>query len=399
MSFLELKTLSKRYGDVTAVAECNLSIKEGEFVCLLGPSGCGKTTTLQMVAGFVEPTAGSILLNGQDITGLKPSKRGLGIVFQSYALFPHMTVAENVSFGLEMRKIDSAERTRRVKEAIDMVHLGPMANRYPKELSGGQRQRVAMARALVIRPPVLLLDEPMGALDAKLRDEMQIELRALQKSLGITTIMVTHDQAEAMTLADTVVLMNKGAIEQVGSPLEIYERPEDRFASTFLGRANVFQAQSDDGVTVQAKGIPFPVLARHRSVRWNTWCAPRRSLSAIHPLRRFRAASNCGYSWATTGCMKLPPRWVRCRSPRLTWRPHRSRKVTPWGCCGWQSTRASCHVVRRADDVPQEITAVLVDLAGRVDCAGIGGLAAGDHLVAELVSLPGQRRDRSPHDD
>lgn len=258
MSFLELKTLSKRYGDVTAVAECNLSIKEGEFVCLLGPSGCGKTTTLQMVAGFVEPTAGSILLNGQDITGLKPSKRGLGIVFQSYALFPHMTVAENVSFGLEMRKIDSAERTRRVKEAIDMVHLGPMANRYPKELSGGQRQRVAMARALVIRPPVLLLDEPMGALDAKLRDEMQIELRALQKSLGITTIMVTHDQAEAMTLADTVVLMNKGAIEQVGSPLEIYERPEDRFASTFLGRANVFQAQSDDGVTVQAKGIPLP---------------------------------------------------------------------------------------------------------------------------------------------
>lgn len=259
MSFLELKGLSKRYDDVVVVAECDLSVTKGEFVCLLGPSGCGKTTTLQMVAGFVQPTSGRILLNGADITNVKPNQRGLGIVFQSYALFPHMTVADNVAFGLEMQGVPSGERKKRVATTLELVHLGPMASRYPRELSGGQRQRVALARALAIQPPVLLLDEPMGALDAKLREEMQIELRALQHRVGVTTIMVTHDQAEAMTLADRVVLMNKGCIEQVGRPFEMYERPNGRFSSTFLGKANVFEvARTQSGASVEVKGYRLP---------------------------------------------------------------------------------------------------------------------------------------------
>nr|WP_315431118.1 ABC transporter ATP-binding protein [uncultured Albidiferax sp.] len=257
MSFLELQNLSKRYGDATAVHDCSLSVAKGEFVCLLGPSGCGKTTTLQMVAGFTVPSAGRILLDGRDITDMKPNQRGLGIVFQSYALFPHMSVGDNVAFGLEMRGIADRERRRRVGEALDLVHLGALTARFPRELSGGQRQRVAMARALVIQPPVLLLDEPMGALDAKLREEMQIELRALQHRVGITTIMVTHDQAEAMTLADRVVLMNQGRIEQIGRPFDMYEQPNGRFASTFLGKANVFEGRMVGGeVEVGGQRLP-----------------------------------------------------------------------------------------------------------------------------------------------
>ncbi|MCW8163852.1 ABC transporter ATP-binding protein [Verminephrobacter aporrectodeae subsp. tuberculatae] len=264
MSFLELKGLSKRYDNVVVVAPSNLCVNQGEFVCLLGPSGCGKTTTLQMVAGFVRPTSGRILLDGADITDVQPNRRGLGIVFQSYALFPHMTVVENIAFGLEMQGIAAGERRQRVGAMLDLVRLSTMAGRYPRELSGDQRQRVALARALTIQPPVLLLDEPMGALDAKLREEMQIELRALQHRVGVTTIMVTHDQAEAMTLADRVVLMNKGCIEQIDRPFEMYERPNGRFSSTFLGKANVFaatRAQSGDCVDVQGHRLPSSDLA------------------------------------------------------------------------------------------------------------------------------------------
>jgi putative spermidine/putrescine transport system ATP-binding protein len=259
MSFLELQGLSKHYAGVEAVSRCDLSIGKGEFVCLLGPSGCGKTTTLQMVAGFTQPTTGRILLDGVDITDHKPHQRGLGVVFQSYALFPHMTVEANVSFGLEMRRMPAAERRVQVAEAMELVHLGAMAKRYPRELSGGQRQRVAMARALVIQPPVLLLDEPMGALDAKLREEVQLELRALQRRLGITTIMVTHDQAEAMTLADRVILMNKGRVEQIAAPLDMYERPNGRFSSTFLGKANVFKARCESpGGPIRYRSVTLP---------------------------------------------------------------------------------------------------------------------------------------------
>jgi putative spermidine/putrescine transport system ATP-binding protein len=259
MSFLEIQGLTKQFDDTAVVDEFSLSVAKGEFVCLLGPSGCGKTTTLQMVAGFVQPTSGRIHLDGRDITGLRSNRRGLGIVFQSYALFPHMTVAQNVAFGLEMRRVPAAERATRVAEALSLVHLDALGDRYPRELSGGQRQRVALARALVIRPPVMLLDEPMGALDAKLREEMHIELRALQRRLGITTIMVTHDQAEALTLADRVVLMNRGCVEQMGKPYEMYEQPNGRFASTFLGRANVFSGSvSDDDFVVRGVKLPAP---------------------------------------------------------------------------------------------------------------------------------------------
>lgn len=259
MSFLHLKNLSKRYDDIEVVTVFDLSVSKGEFVCLLGPSGCGKTTTLHMVAGFVPPTSGRILLNGSDITDLKPNKRGLGIVFQSYALFPHMTIAQNIEFGMEMHGVRSVDRRKRVAAMLELVRLEAMSARYPRELSGGQRQRVALARALAIEPPVLLLDEPMGALDAKLREDMQIELRLLQHRVGVTTIMVTHDQAEAMTLADRVILMNKGRIEQVGRPVEMYERPNGRFSSTFLGKANVFEVTRSrpcDFVKLQGHRLP-----------------------------------------------------------------------------------------------------------------------------------------------
>jgi len=196
----------------------DLAVEKGEFVSLLGPSGYGKTTTLQMIAGFVEPTAGRITLDGADLLAVRPNKRGLGIVFQSYALFPHITAAANVAFGLEMRSVPRPERDRRVEEALALVGLSALADRYPRRMSGGQQQRVALARALVIKPSVLLLDEPLSNLDAKLREEMQIELRTIQRTVGTTTILVTHDQAEAMVLSDRIVVMNKGRVEQIARP-------------------------------------------------------------------------------------------------------------------------------------------------------------------------------------
>ena len=240
MSFLTLANVSKSFGHLHAVADLNLSVEKGEFVSLLGPSGCGKTTTLQMIAGFVQTTSGRIVLDGRDITDMKPNQRGLGIVFQSYALFPHMTVAQNVRFGLEMRRIGKAESDARVREALSLVRLDALADRFPRELSGGQRQRVAIARAIVIAPPVLLLDEPMSNLDAKLREEMQFELRAIQRRIGTTTIMVTHDQSEALSISDRVVVMEAGRITQVDTPYRAYERPENRFVSQFIGKANLF---------------------------------------------------------------------------------------------------------------------------------------------------------------
>src|SRR3712207_2879421 len=217
MSYLALERLTKAYGDVLAVDALDLTVARGEFISLLGPSGCGKTTTLQMIAGFVEPTSGRAMLEGTDLFGVRPNKRGLGVVFQSYALFPHVTVAENVAFGLEMRGVPRAEREQRVKQTLDLVGLSGMADRYPRRMSGGQQQRVALARALVIRPSILLLDEPLSNLDAKLREEMQTELRTIQRSVGTTTILVTHDQGEAMALSDRIVIMNKGQVEQIAA--------------------------------------------------------------------------------------------------------------------------------------------------------------------------------------
>ncbi|MBT2375266.1 ABC transporter ATP-binding protein [Pseudomonas fluorescens] len=246
MAFLQLQALSKRYGAVDAVVATDLSVEKGEFVSLLGPSGCGKTTTLQMIAGFVDVSAGKILLDGRDITHAKPASRGLGVVFQSYALFPHMSVRDNVAFGLKMRKVPAAEIASRVKTVLDLVRLAPHAERYPRELSGGQRQRVALARALVIEPPVLLLDEPLSNLDANLREEMQFEIRRIQCEVGITTLMVTHDQAEALSISDRVVVMQAGRVTQIDAPYKLYEHPRTRFISDFVGKANLLAGDFDE---------------------------------------------------------------------------------------------------------------------------------------------------------
>jgi len=249
MSFLILDRLTKVYGDTVAVDQLSLAVEQGEFLALLGPSGCGKTTTLQMIAGFVVPSSGAVTLAGNNLLAVKPSKRGLGIVFQSYALFPHMTASENVAFGLEMQGIARAEREKRVMGALELVGLAAFADRFPRKLSGGQQQRVALARALVIRPRVLLLDEPLSNLDAKLREEMQVELRQIQRSVGITTILVTHDQAEAMALSDRIVVMNHGRVEQIARPDEAYERPASPFVASFLGKTNLLPG------VVRAEGV------------------------------------------------------------------------------------------------------------------------------------------------
>src|ERR1700755_1031791 len=252
MFFLSPQGLTQRFCDAIPVDDVSLGVEKGEFVWLRGPSGCGKTTTLQMIAGFVEPSSGAITLEGRNLLAVKPAKRGLGIVFQSYALFPHMTVAENVSFGLEMQGVAAAERTRRVGETLDLVGLGAFTGRFPRQLSGGQQQRVALARALVIRPQILLLDEPLSNLDAKLREEMQIELRQIQRSVGTTTSLVTHDQDEAMALSDRIVVMNKGRAEQVAPPHEAYEQPATPFVANFLGKTNLV-----DGRAVRPERIAF----------------------------------------------------------------------------------------------------------------------------------------------
>ena len=261
MSFLRLEGLTRHFGDFVAVEDVNLDVEQGEFVSLLGPSGCGKTTTLQMIAGFVTPTSGKIFIDGKDITGLKPNKRNLGIVFQSYALFHHMTIYDNVAFGLQMRNIEKAELDERVRETLSLVHLGEFMHRYPRELSGGQQQRVALARALVIRPEVLLLDEPLSALDAKIRENMQIELRAIQRTVGTTTILVTHDQSEAMAMSDRIAVMNNARLAQVDRPYTVYEHPGDRFVTGFLGKSNMFQGvvkHASDGITaIEVAGIEF----------------------------------------------------------------------------------------------------------------------------------------------
>ena len=264
MSFLRLKGLACRYGDIFAVRHLDLEVRQGEFVSLLGPSGCGKTTTLQMIAGFVRPSAGSVEMDGRDLADVPPNRRGMGIVFQSYALFPHMTVEANVAFGLEMRRVGKPDRRARVQRALEQVHLDHLARRYPRQLSGGQQQRVALARALVIEPRLLLLDEPMSNLDAKLREDMQLELRRLQRGLGITTVMVTHDQTEAMALSDRIAVMRAGRIVQVDTPQLAYERPADEFASTFLGKSNTLRGQVVPG-GVALGGTVLPAATAGRS--------------------------------------------------------------------------------------------------------------------------------------
>ncbi len=260
---VELKGITKAFGDVLAVDDLNLVIDENRFFAVIGPSGCGKTTTLRMIGGFEDPTSGVIRLHGEDVTGTKAYQRPVNTVFQSYALFPHLTVFENVAFGLRRQKVADGDTARRVNEMLDLVQLGHAAKRKPRQLSGGQQQRVALARALVNHPRVLLLDEPLGALDLKLRKEMQIELKRIQQEVGITFIHVTHDQEEAMTMADSIAVMNKGKIERMGEPAEIYDDPRTPFVASFLGASNLMDGKvtSSSGAVRLADGTEMRVAA------------------------------------------------------------------------------------------------------------------------------------------
>ncbi len=253
---MSLEGVSKSFGSVTAVDDLSLTLEEGEFFALLGPSGCGKTTLLRVLAGFEMPDRGSVRLDGADITSLRANRRPVNLMFQSYALFPHMTVRSNVRYGLEMEKLPAPEIDRRVGEVLERTQLEEMANRKPDQLSGGQRQRVALARALVKRPRVLLLDEPLAALDKKLREEMQLELKRLQHDVGITFVVVTHDQGEALVMADRVALMKDGCIEQLGAPRDLYEHPQTRFVADFIGTTNLFEGRvAVGGVQLDGHGL------------------------------------------------------------------------------------------------------------------------------------------------
>ncbi|MDQ8729753.1 ABC transporter ATP-binding protein [Bradyrhizobium sp. LHD-71] len=255
MEKLRLSGISKRFGDVTVVDQLNLTMRAGEFVSLLGPSGCGKTTTLRMIAGFIAPTAGTVELDGRRLSSsyefLPPEKRRMSMIFQSYALWPNMTVEQNVAFGLKMRKVPKEEMRKRTAEILDVVRLGQLASRYPNELSGGQQQRVSLARALVVKPEVLLLDEPLSNLDANLREEMRGEIRRLHNEFGITSIYVTHDQAEAMTTSDRIAIMSEGRIEQIDDPLTLYNKPKTRYVAEFIGRSNILDGK------VKGEGVSF----------------------------------------------------------------------------------------------------------------------------------------------
>ncbi|MCG6116485.1 MAG: ABC transporter ATP-binding protein, partial [Mesorhizobium sp.] len=247
MGFLELSGLRKTYQQHAVVENFNLSVERGEFISFLGPSGCGKTTTLRIVAGFETPTAGTIHIDGQDVGPLSPNQRRIGMVFQSYALFPNLSIADNVAFGLKVAGRPRAEIDARVREMLEMIKLPHVAGRYPYQLSGGQQQRVALARAIAVRPRVLLLDEPLSALDAKIRVSLREEIRALQQELRITTIYVTHDQEEALSMSDRIVVMSEGRIEQVGAPFEIYNRPASRFVASFVGNLSLLEGRTAPG--------------------------------------------------------------------------------------------------------------------------------------------------------
>jgi len=272
MAYLELAKLRKSWGAHVAVEGFDLSVEEGEFVSFLGGSGCGKTTTLRMVAGFESPDSGSIVLGGEDITRKSPNRRNIGMVFQNYALFPNLTVAQNVAFGLRVRRVPRAEVARRVDELLGLVHLADFGGRYPHNLSGGQQQRVALARALAPRPRVLLLDEPLSALDARIRQHLRTEIRALQTALGITTIYVTHDQEEALSLSDRIVVMDKGRIEQVGTPAQVYHEPASAHVAGFVGHLGVLEgigtADGRFSVADQTVTPPRP-LAPGAVTRWS----------------------------------------------------------------------------------------------------------------------------------
>ena len=252
-SFLSIQHVKKNFGDLTVVQDFNLDVETGEFVSFLGPSGCGKTTVLRMVAGFEEPSAGSIAIAGKDVTRLKPNQRNIGMVFQAYALFPNLTVAQNIAFGLKVAGMPRADTDARVAEMLNLIKLPQFGDRYPYQLSGGQQQRVALARAIAPKPKLLLLDEPLSALDAKVRVSLRVEIRSIQKELGITTVFVTHDQEEALSISDRIVVMYGGKAEQVGTPFEIYNRPATKFVANFVGTLNVLEGTVTDASAGKVK--------------------------------------------------------------------------------------------------------------------------------------------------
>ena len=292
MAYLTLSNVSKQFGDTYAVDNFNLDVEKGEFVSFLGPSGCGKTTTLRMIAGFEIPTAGTITLGGKDITDKAPNQRNVGMIFQAYALFPNMTVAQNIGFGLRIRKKSNSEIKSRVDEMISLISLEKHANKYPYQLSGGQQQRVSLARALAIRPEVLLLDEPLSALDAKIRVSLRAEIRAIQKRLGITAIFVTHDQEEALSISDRIVVMNAGEMEQVGTPFEIYNFPNTQFVANFVGSLNNADAEVADPANgiLAMDGVRFETAEedfgkRQRGEKVKISIRPERFSFAAEPMK------------------------------------------------------------------------------------------------------------------
>jgi len=296
-SLLELRNLIKRFGAFAAVDDLSLAIATGEFLTLLGASGSGKTTTLRMIAGFEPPTSGEILMGGTPITGLPPYQRDINTVFQHYALFPHMSVRQNVEYGLRMKGVRAADRAARVDQALEMVQLAQLGARSPRQLSGGQQQRVALARALVNRPRVLLLDEPLGALDLKLRKEMQLELKHLQTGLGITFVYVTHDQEEALTMSDRIVLMRQGRIAQVGSPRDLYDRPASRYVADFIGETNLLAGTVVAGGSgEQALRVGNDVVRGHSDAPLvagrDAWLAVRPEAITVQPAGGAPAGAN-----------------------------------------------------------------------------------------------------------
>jgi len=335
---VRLEGLVKRYGDVTAVAGVDLEIADGEFFSMLGPSGSGKTTTLRMIAGFETPTEGRVLLGGRDVTKLAPFERDVNTVFQDYALFPHMSVGDNVAYGLLVRKVPKAERLRRVGEILELVRLAGYDRRKPGQLSGGQRQRVALARALVNRPRLLLLDEPLGALDLKLREEMQIELKQIQGEVGITFIYVTHDQEEALTMSNRIAVFSAGRIEQVGAPADVYERPVTRFVAGFVGTSNLISGEAAQAIMGRAGVFTVRPEKIHMGEpdapsAGDEYAAPGRIRSVVYlgPDTRYHVALDAGaelvvtqQNLATSSTEALAQQG---RAVRLVWKRQHMREI------------------------------------------------------------------------
>jgi spermidine/putrescine transport system ATP-binding protein len=346
---VQLVDLAKRFGDFEAVCGIDLDIPPGEFFSLLGPSGCGKTTTLRMIAGFERPSGGRVFLDGQDVSDTPPNRRNVNTVFQSYALFSHLTVAENVAFGLRFAKASREEVRSRVGDALSLVRMREFRDRRPHQLSGGQQQRVALARALILNPSVLLLDEPLGALDAKLRKALQIELKALQEQVGITFVYVTHDQEEALTMADRLAVMNEGRIEQVGSPREVYEEPASAYVADFLGVSNMLDVQAmgtDSDGRCRVRVGDFELLASqgHTSrpeVPSQSWCVP--SACGWRPPARPARTDYRGRSNASSTPAPSPNSW----SPSTA----EPRSDACWPTTGWglsSTAERRCRCICRA---------------------------------------------------